>query len=104
MHLIDASTAGLPQLTNTWFLALIKGLYHKVAGKKSLEDFPESPVVASDSKRQTSAPDNDSDDGSSTTGSEAPNGATRNGEAKGTARLGPTTKAGGMRRKNVRRK
>ena len=33
MHLIDASTAGLPQLTNTWFLALIKGLYHKVAGR-----------------------------------------------------------------------
>lgn len=106
MHPIDASTAVKPSLRSTWFVALIETLYRKVTGKKDRVSVPETPSANGEFKGNGSAPDVDSDDDSSTTGSEAPgSGAStprRNGES--TARLGPTSKAGGMRRKAVRRK
>jgi len=101
MHLIDASTATVPALTNTWVFTLLKSLYSKL----TRDDAPPSnggnanddtqPALL---KEKRPAPDNDSDDAASTTGSEAP------GDEKKTRVLGPTVKAGGMRRKNVRRK
>ncbi|KAF8974481.1 DnaJ domain-containing protein [Flammula alnicola] len=110
MHLIDSSTAIKPTISNTWFLALLKSSFRRLTGKTSGDEpLPETPSAASAPKTQNdSAPDVDSDDNSSTTGSEAPGSGTstprRGEEAKGAARLGPTSKAGGMRRKNVRRK
>lgn len=100
MHPIDASTAVKPSFANTWFISLVKAISGKITGKSS------GSPVAIDEKDSESAPDVDSDDASSLAGSET----TRSGrstpsrQGDGARVLGPTSKAGGMRRKNVRRK
>ncbi|CAA7259842.1 unnamed protein product [Cyclocybe aegerita] len=104
MHLIDASTATPASISNTWFIVLVRSLYHKAAGVKPTDSPGGSDPVESE-KPITSAPDIDSDDGSSTNGSEATRSGTstpRRGDDAG-KRL-PTAKAGGMRRKNLKRK
>ncbi|KAF8205056.1 hypothetical protein BJ912DRAFT_940119 [Pholiota molesta] len=90
LHPIDSSTAIKPTLGNTWFLAL--------------RPVPETPSISTGTTGNGTA-DTDSDGDSSMTGSDAPGSGTstsQRGEASG--RLGPTSKAGGMRRKNLRRK
>ena len=108
-HLIDASTATRPSIGNTWFLALVKSLVQKLSGNKSTSTDTTSSPGAQDQKG-VDPPDVDSDDASSTTGSDAPGSdasTSRRGEGKekasATARMGPTVKAGGMRRKVRRR-
>lgn len=100
MHLIDASTAVKPAVANTWFVALLRSLFNKVTGNK----FADKAAPAA-TEENGSAPDVETD-ASSTTGSEAPGSGystPKNGEEK--VRIGgPTSKAGGMRRKNVRKR
>ncbi|PPQ94014.1 hypothetical protein CVT25_009862, partial [Psilocybe cyanescens] len=102
MHLIDASTAVKPTASNTWFLALLKSLFSKVTGGKFAANA--TPASTEAKKENGTAPDIDTD-ASSTTGSEAPGSGystPKNGEEK--VHIGPTSKAGGMRRKNVRKR
>jgi len=119
MHLIDASTAVRPAIGNTWFLLLVKSAVTRVTGVKFGASSSPAPsgdtapggaaaAAAGSSQNQNqngSAPDVDSD-ASSTTGSEAPGSGystpKHGDEAK--VRVAPTVKAGGMRRKNVRRR
>lgn len=97
MHLIDASTANKPAITNTWVFTLFKALLSKIPGV--------SKSVGADHPAQnaSSAPDVDSDDGSSA--SDAAPGSGRSTPKNGSngERI-PTAKAGGMRRKNVKRR
>lgn len=103
MHLIDASTAIRPSITNTWFISLIRSIFHKVTGKKY--DTSSDSYDAKSSQNGT-APDIDVDDASSVsseaTGSGYSTPSKRGDEAK--VRVAPTVKAGGMRRKNVRKR
>ncbi|KAH9482729.1 putative J domain-containing protein C2E1P5.03 [Psilocybe cubensis] len=101
MHLIDASTAVKPSIANTWFIVLLRSLLNKLTGGRLLDKATAVPAPVGENG---SAPDIDTD-ASSTTGSEAPSGYStpKNGEEK--VRIGgPTSKAGGMRRKNVRKR
>ncbi|KAF4619891.1 hypothetical protein D9613_005300 [Agrocybe pediades] len=104
MHLLNTSTAIKPTIGNTWFLNLTKSLIAKVSGGK----VGGNNAVEQAYDEKHAAPDVDSDDGSSTTGSEAPAGSgrstPRNGDDTKPVKLGPTTKAGGMRRKNNKRR
>ncbi|KAF8165267.1 DnaJ domain-containing protein [Crassisporium funariophilum] len=103
MHLIDSSTAILPTISNTWFIALCKSLFHRLTGQKGTHGAPPTPSTAAQ-PNGGAGPDVDSDD-ASTTGSEAAGGSgkstPRNGED---AKRGPAVKAGGMRRKAVRKR
>ncbi|PPR07048.1 hypothetical protein CVT26_005249 [Gymnopilus dilepis] len=103
MHLIDASTAVKPTITNTWFISLLRSLFHKVTGKK--------PAVSPDS-HHADEPQNgsgpDFDDDSSSISSEATGSGystpSRRGDSDAKVRIAPTVKAGGKRRKNVRKR
>ncbi|PPQ98566.1 hypothetical protein CVT24_004057 [Panaeolus cyanescens] len=101
MHPIDSSTAVKPSFANTWFISMFKALLNKVTAKGS-----DATSEVNDEKTQASAPDVDSDDVSSVAGSETTKSgrSTPSRQADGARVLGPTSKAGGMRRKNVRRK
>ncbi|TFK43440.1 DnaJ domain-containing protein [Crucibulum laeve] len=89
MHLIDSSTAVQPTIGNTWFCVLVKSLFRKALGSKS-----------KDTLENVDGTIEDSDDASSTTGSEATGTGTDSSKA---ARV-PTVKAGGKRRKAVKRR
>ncbi|KAF9485276.1 DnaJ-domain-containing protein [Pholiota conissans] len=105
LHPIDSSTAIKPTLSNTWFLSLVKGLFYKVAGKVVGKASTHDSAPQTSSTSNGAVADTDSDEDSSTTGSDAPGSGTSTpqlGEKSG--RLGPTSKAGGMRRKNIKRK
>ncbi|KAF8913978.1 hypothetical protein CPB84DRAFT_1669307 [Gymnopilus junonius] len=103
MHLLDASTAVKPSIANTWFISLIQSILYKVTGKPL--DTPSDSFDAK-SAQNKKAPDNDVDDASSisseATGSGTSTSSKRGDESK--VRVGPTVKAGGMRRKNVRKR
>ncbi|KAJ6539429.1 DnaJ domain-containing protein [Mycena capillaripes] len=64
MHLLDKSTANPPAFTNTWFIALVKSLYHKVVDR-----------VTAPKEHGSPEPEDDGDE-SSTTASEAPGSGT----------------------------
>jgi curved DNA-binding protein CbpA len=106
MHLIDASTAKRPTIGNTWFFALIQSLFGKLAGNKPMHTTGSILGLGVQSQNGVT-PDVDNDDASSTTGSDGSGAHDRHGEEKekksAGASMGPTVKAGGMRRK-VRRK
>ncbi|KDR83660.1 hypothetical protein GALMADRAFT_235985 [Galerina marginata CBS 339.88] len=112
MHLIDSSTALRPAIGNTWFLTLLKSLFTKATGIKlgataspASSNAAASGNAAQSQNKNGSAPDIDSD-ASSTTGSEAPGSGystpKHGDEAK--VKVAPTVKAGGTRRKNVKRR
>ena len=109
-HLIDASTATRPSIGNTWFLALIKSLVQKFTSNKPTHTTHTISNTGAQSRKKGVPPDVDSDDASSATGSDGPGSdasTSRRGEGKektsAATRLGPTVKAGGMRRKVKRR-
>ncbi|KIJ99385.1 hypothetical protein K443DRAFT_680008 [Laccaria amethystina LaAM-08-1] len=87
-HLIDSSTAVRPAIRKTWFIGLLLSLFHKFVGKGS-----------KGSNERTEA-DADSGESSSTTDSEAQ--ASGREDAK-SSRV-PTVKAGGRRRKVMRKR
>ncbi|EAU84840.1 hypothetical protein CC1G_00359 [Coprinopsis cinerea okayama7 len=95
--LINADTATAPGITRTWFISLVKALIFKVIGKSSDSD---------SATEQELAADEDNDDVSSATGSDAPGSnsgtSTPNGSLKG-GHLA-ATKAGGKRRKAVKKR
>jgi len=101
MHLIDNSTAQAPSIRNTWFIVLTKYLYHKVTSKKEESEDGVKPY-------DVDAPESeDTDDGASTTTSEATRSGTntpREGAAKGSSLAFPVEKAGGKRRKVNKRR
>ncbi|KAF5321903.1 hypothetical protein D9619_000778 [Psilocybe cf. subviscida] len=92
MHPLDASTAAQPSLKSTWAISTVLGLVEKVTGKKV--DTAEVAETAAKGFEVVS------DDEDSTTGSEAAGSV----KSAGSGRTGPTSKAGGMRRKNIKRK
>jgi DnaJ family protein C protein 1 len=109
-HLIDASTATRPSIGNTWFLALIKSLVQKFTGNKPIHTTHTLSSPGAQGQKRVVPPDVDSDDASSGTGSDGPGSdasTSRRGEGKektpAATRMGPTVKAGGMRRKVKRR-
>lgn len=110
MHLIDASTAHKPAISSTWFIALLKVVFHKLtAGKfaaSSSVDPGVEPLGDDDQKGNGSAAELENDDTSSNTGSDAPGSGystPKNGD-EARVKIAPTSKAGGMRRKNVRKR
>jgi DnaJ homolog subfamily C member 1 len=99
MHLIDASTAIRPELRNTWFVSVIRSLVKRFTGPK----LPRSEKASSAQNGGTTTtindvgPDVDSD--SSITSSDA------HSETMGGSKVKmPTVKAGGMRRKTLRKR
>ncbi|KIM46104.1 hypothetical protein M413DRAFT_441171 [Hebeloma cylindrosporum] len=106
-HLIDASTATRPSIGNTWFLALIQSLVQKFTGKNSSHTTETASSLGAHDKKGAVAPDVDSDDASSSDGPGSDASTSRHGEGQDKtaagARMGPTVKAGGMRRKVRRR-
>jgi len=102
MHLIDNSTATSPSIGNTWFITLMKHLFYKVTSKKEKSEDVDKPY-------DVDAPENeDSDDASSTTTSEATRSGTNTPkEGKGSSlntNAFPVEKAGGKRRKVNKRR
>lgn len=98
MHVVDASTATKPVFLNTWFFALVKSAFNKVTGSKFSSTVPKKDGNSVDGpEKDLSDDDGVSSDSGSKSGYSTPG---ENGAAK---RL-PTSKAGGARRKNVRRK
>lgn len=92
---LSASTAIPPLVGNTWFIGLIKSLYLKVVnGAKKAPDADDAP----------GQDDAESDSESSTTTSEYIASGTATPSETGKARIIPTTKAGGRRRKAVRQR
>jgi len=87
MHLLDASTANRPDITNTWFLALMRSLYYRVLDR------------VSPSREHASPEPEDDGNESSTTASEAPGSGTvtpKEGRAAGPA--------GGKRKRATRKR
>ncbi|KAF7352715.1 J domain-containing protein [Mycena venus] len=87
MHLLDKSTATPPAFANTWFLALVKSLYHKVVDR-----------VAGGPKERTSPEPESYDDDESTTASEAP------GSGTVTPREGKPSGVNGKRKRTTRKR
>lgn len=91
---LTASTATPPSIGNTWFIALLMGLYYRV-----LNGTKKTPVT-DDTPGQDDA---ESGDESSTTTSEHTESRSATPSDNGRGRV-PTTKAGGRRRKAVRQR
>ncbi|KAG6829601.1 hypothetical protein H0H92_004070 [Tricholoma furcatifolium] len=88
MDLLDASAATYPTISNTWFIALVKSLYHKVVPSK--EPAVEEPV--------------EDDDAASTVGSDSGASSVAEKENGVKATRAPATMAGGKRRKTATKK
>jgi len=100
MHLIDESTATRPALDSTWFVSLIRSLVNRFTGSK----LPHTEISSAQNGGATTTtngdvkPDVDSDDGTSSHDSEPST------LKKSERKLISTVKAGGMRRKNLRKR
>ena len=89
---LNADTAPRPALSKTWFISLLAGLASKATGKS-----PKADATVNDGAEASD------DDASSATGSDAPGSGTNTpGGSKTT--YAATTKAGGKRRKVVKRR
>lgn len=99
MHLIDASTAIRPELRNTWFVSVIRSLVKRFTGPK-LRHSEKASSAQNGGTTTTNdvGPDVDSD--SSITSSDAHDSETMGGSK---VKM-PTVKAGGMRRKTLRKR
>jgi DnaJ family protein C protein 1 len=105
MHLIDESTANRPAINSTWFIALILSLVHRFAGSR-LPRAEKEEYSAQNSGMTTTTnidvkPNVDSDDGISSDAPDSEVSTFKKGESK--VKM-PTVKAGGMRRKNLRKR
>jgi len=100
MHLIDESTATRPALDGTWFIALIRSLVNRFSFKKTANT--EKSSAQNGGARTTTdddvKPDVDSDDGTSSHDSEPST------LKKSERKVILTVKAGGMRRKKLRKR
>jgi len=101
LHAVDASSAPQPAITNTWFISLVKIILRKSFGsfiKFSSEDQP----IAHDQKEDSDFEEHASDTSTPQSGEEGI-GASTDVQTRTGKKL-PAGKAGGMRRKNVRRR
>ncbi|TFK23248.1 DnaJ-domain-containing protein [Coprinopsis marcescibilis] len=91
--LIDASTASPPAISRTWFVALVKAQISRVLGEKKMTE-----TVPIDEK-SGGIDESDSEDSTDTpaSGTATPNGTVKAGHL-------PTSKAGGKRRKAVKKR
>ena len=100
MHLIDESTAIRPAINSTWFIALILSLVNRFAGPRlpRAEKEHSTQIEGTTTTNIDVKPNVDSDDGTSSDAldSEA-------STSKSRVKM-PTVKAGGMRRKNLRKR
>lgn len=96
MHPVDSSTAVPPSVYRTWFIVLVVSAYHSLLDKTK----GKSAEVQSDEKEF------EADDGydSSTTGSEQPGSGTVTPREGTNGNRKPTMKAGGKRRKALRKR
>jgi DnaJ family protein C protein 1 len=104
MHLIDESTAIRSAINSTWFIALILSLVNRFTGPRLPHAEKEESSAQNGGTMTTNddvKPNVDSDDGTSSDAldSEAPTSKKRESRVKM-----PTVKAGGMRRKNLRKR
>ncbi|KAF9008974.1 DnaJ domain-containing protein, partial [Cyathus striatus] len=94
LHLVDSSTAINPTIGNTWFIGFLQSLFKKVTSKGK------EPEPHGDTE-----PNVDSgDDASSVTESEGPGSGAATPSEKEKAARTPATRAGGKRRKAVRKR
>ena len=104
MHLIDESTAVRPAINSTWFIALILSLLNRFAGPKLPRAEKEEYSAPKNGGTTTNIdvkPNVDSDDGTSSDAPDIEASTLKKGE--GRVKM-PTVKAGGMRRKNLRKR
>lgn len=102
MHLIDSSTAVRPVIRNTWFLALIQSVVKRFTGSKlSHAEKISSAQNGGTTTNNDVGLDVDSDDGASSDAPDSEASTSKNGGSK--VKM-PTIKAGGMRRKNLRKR
>jgi DnaJ homolog subfamily C member 1 len=106
MHLIDESTAIRPAMNSTWFIALFLSLVNRFTSSRLPHAEKKGSSVQNGGTTTTTnddvKPNVDSDDGSS---SDAPDSEAQTSKRKGESRVKmPTVKAGGMRRKNLRKR
>lgn len=100
MHLIDESMAIRPAINNTWFIALIRSVVNRFGGPKPPRAEKEKSLAQNGETTTNNdvKPDVNSDDDTSSHDSEP---SSKKGESK--VKI-PTVKAGGMRRKNLRKR
>jgi len=105
MHLIDESTAIRPAINSTWFIALILSLVNRFAGPRQRRAQKEGSSAQSGGTSVTMnndvKPNVDSDDGTSSDALDSEASTSKKGESR--VKM-PTVKAGGMRRKNLRKR
>ena len=102
IHLIDESTAIRPAINSTWFIALILSLVNRFTGPRLPHAKKEEPSVQNGRTTNNDVkPNVDSDDGTSSDAPDSEASTSKKGESK--VKM-PTVKAGGMRRKNLRKR
>ena len=101
MHLIDESTAIHPAINSTWFIALILSLLNRFTGSRLPHaEKEESSAQNGETTNNDVKPNVDSDGGTS---SDAPDSEATSKKGESRVKM-PTVKAGGMRRKNLRKR
>ncbi|KAF9534238.1 hypothetical protein CPB83DRAFT_843909 [Crepidotus variabilis] len=100
-HLIDASTAIKPAFLNTWFFALVKASFHKATGSKFVAGNSDS---KKDDEVNGDLPEVDSEGDASSDGASKSGYSTPKDGENGNVKRVATSKAGGARRKNVKRR
>lgn len=105
MHPIDESTAIRPAINSTWFIALILSLMNRFAGPRLLraekEEYSAQKHGGTSSTNIDVKPNVDSDEGTSSDALDSEASTSKKGESR--VKM-PTVKAGGMRRKNLRKR
>ena len=107
MHLIDESTATRPAINSTWFIALILSLVNRFTGPRLARAEKEESSAQNRGTTTTTTlnndvkPNVDSDDGTSSDAPDSEASTSKKGESR--VKM-PTVKAGGMRRKNLRKR
>ena len=102
MHLVDESTAIRPAIKSTWFIALILSVVNRFAGPR--QPHAEKEEYSAQNGGTTNydvEPNVDNDDGTS---SDAPDSEASTSKKVESRVKMPTVKAGGMRRKNLRKR
>ena len=107
MHLIDESTAIRPAIKSTWFIGFILSLVNRFTSPR-LNHAEKEESSAQKNERTTTTttndvvkPNVDSDDGTSSDAPDSEASTSKRGESR--VKM-PTVKAGGMRRKNLRKR
>ncbi|EGO01878.1 hypothetical protein SERLA73DRAFT_177452 [Serpula lacrymans var. lacrymans S7.3] len=100
LHLLDASSAIPPAITHTWFLAFVSSTFSRLTSRTPSQESEDS----SDSAEQEDGAETEDLSDTPRSGSITPSGASEGGETTFRPTRLPTTKAGGRRRKAVKRR